>query len=96
MPLTNSSALRGREGLASGNVPYASERRMKLAWKAYCAELVAMQMAEHPSEVVVAERVREYLRNRLAEATRVLYADSSALAELLIEILEIATGEAEK
>ena len=48
-------------------------------------------MPEHPSEVVVAARVREYLRNRLVEATRVLSEDSSRLAKLLIEMLEIAT-----
>jgi hypothetical protein len=53
-----------------------------------------MQMAEQPSEAVVAERLREYC-NRLAEATRVLSEDSSRLAEVLIEILELAIGEAE-
>ena len=54
-----------------------------------------MQMAEHPSEAVVAERLREYLANRLTEATRVLSLDSSRLAEVLIEILAAATGDAE-
>jgi len=68
---------------------------LRIAWKAYLAELAAMQMAEHPSEAVVAERLREYLRIRLAEATRVLSEDSSRLAEVLIEILGIATGKAE-
>jgi hypothetical protein len=32
-----------------------TERRFRIAWKAYLAELVAMQMAEQPSEAVVAE-----------------------------------------
>ena len=49
-------------------------------------------MAEHPSEAQVAERLREYLCNRLTEATRVLAEDSSRLAEVLIEILGLATG----
>ena len=43
---------------------------MKLAWKAYVAELAATQMAEHPSGAGVAERLREYLCNRLTEATQ--------------------------
>ena len=52
-------------------------------------------MAEHPSEAVVAESLRQYLSDRLTEATRVLSEDSSRLAKVLIEILELATGEAE-
>jgi hypothetical protein len=40
-----------------------------------------MQMAEHPFEAVVAERLRQHLCNRLTEATRVLSEDSSRLAE---------------
>jgi hypothetical protein len=52
-------------------------------------------MAEHPSETAVAERLREHLCNRLTEATRVLCEDSSRLAEVLIEILELTTGEME-
>jgi hypothetical protein len=39
--------------------------------------------------------LREYLCNRLTEATRVLSEDSSRLAEVLIEILAAATGDAE-
>jgi hypothetical protein len=44
---------------------------------------------------MVAERLRQYLCNRLTKATRVLSEDSSRLAEVLIEMLEIATGQAE-
>ena len=43
--------------------------------------LTAMQMAEQPSEAVVAERVRVYLCDRLTELTRVLSEVSSMLAE---------------
>ena len=46
----------------------------------------------HPSDAVVAERLRQYLFGRLTEATRVLSEDSSRLAEVLIEILKLATG----
>jgi hypothetical protein len=72
-----------------------TDQKLRIAWKAYLAELAAMQMAEHPSEARVAERLREYLSNRVTEATRVLSEDSCRLAEVLIEILEVATGEAE-
>jgi hypothetical protein len=53
-----------------------------------------MQMLERPSEAEVAERLREYLSNRLTEATRVVSKDSSRLAEVLIEVLAAATGDA--
>jgi hypothetical protein len=46
-------------------------RRISLAWNAYLAELAAMQMAEDPSGAMVPKRLREYLCNRLTEATRV-------------------------
>jgi len=68
-----------------------TDQKLRIAWKAYRAELAAMRMAEHPSEAAVAERLREYLSNRLTEATRVLCLNSSRLAEVLIEILELAT-----
>jgi hypothetical protein len=42
-----------------------TDQKLRIAWKAYLAESVAMQMAEHPSEAVVGERWREYLSNRL-------------------------------
>ena len=38
---------------------YADDKKLRLAWKAFLAELSAMQMAEHPYEAVVAERLRE-------------------------------------
>jgi hypothetical protein len=66
-----------------------------MAWKAYLAELAAMQMAEHPSEAIIAVRFREYFRNRIIEAAAVLSNDSSRLAEALIEILELIVGETE-
>ena len=47
------------------------------------------------SDAIVAERLRRHLFGRLIEATRVLSEGSSRLAQVLIEILEIATGEAE-
>jgi hypothetical protein len=52
-----------------------------LTGRHYLAELATMQLAEHPSEAVVAERWREYLCNRLTKANRVLSEDSSRLAE---------------
>ena len=58
-----------------------TDRKLRIAWKAYLAELAAMQMAEHPSEAVVAERLQQYLADRLAGAIKALGADSSILAE---------------
>jgi hypothetical protein len=43
-------------------------RRFRIAWKAYLAEKMAMRLAEHPSEAVVAERFRGYFRLRFMEA----------------------------
>ena len=60
-----------------------TDRKLRIVWKAYLCELGVMQALERPSEAEVAERVRQYL------------CDSSRLAEVLIEILEIATGKAE-
>jgi len=54
-----------------------------------------MQTAQYPFEAVVAERLQEYLCNRITEAIEVLGEDSSLLASVLIEILEVATGDAE-
>jgi hypothetical protein len=71
------------------------DRRLRIAWKAYLAEGLALQLAEHPSRAVVAERMREYLSNRLERAIRVLSEDSSLLADILVEMLEIAIGEEE-
>jgi hypothetical protein len=38
-----------------------TDRKLRLAWAPCYAELAAMQKAKHPSEAVVAERLREYL-----------------------------------
>jgi hypothetical protein len=54
-----------------------------------------MQVAEHPSEAVIAVRFRGYFRNRFIEATAVLSSDSSRLAEVRIEMLELIVGESE-
>jgi hypothetical protein len=53
------------------------DQKLRIAWKAHLGEQAAIEMAEHPSEAVVAERLRECLCNRLTEATRVLSKDSS-------------------
>lgn len=63
--------------------------------EAYLAELAAMQMSVHPSEAVVAERLRQYLADRLAAPMKALGADCYSLAKVLVEIFEIATGEVE-
>jgi hypothetical protein len=68
---------------------------MRIAWKAYLAELGVMQMLERPSEAEIAERFRRYFRWRLEEAIGVLSADSSALSEVLIELFLTVTGEDE-
>jgi len=38
-----------------------TDRKLRIAWQAYLAELAAKQMAEHPSGALVAERLRKYL-----------------------------------
>jgi hypothetical protein len=35
-----------------------TDQKLRIAWKGYLAELAAMQMAEHFSEQVVAERLQ--------------------------------------
>jgi hypothetical protein len=74
---------------------YADGSKLRIAWRAYLADKAVMQMLERPSEAEVAERLRQYLADRLAEAIKALGADSFLLAVVLVEILEIATGEAE-
>jgi len=87
------ATIEGCGAIESGfNCVMLTDRKLRIAWKAYLAELATMQMAEHPSEAVVAERLRQYLSDRLTEATRVLSLDSSRLAEVLIEILELRPG----
>jgi hypothetical protein len=70
-----------------------TERRIRIAWKAYLAEAGVMQALERPSET--AEWVRKYFRRRLEEAVAVLPGDSSALAEVLSEMLALLMGEEE-
>jgi hypothetical protein len=71
------------------------DRRIKIAWKAYLAELGVMQALERPSEAEIAERARRYFRWRLEEAVEVLGSDSSALAEVLNEMYALLIGEEE-
>ena len=58
---TGTRASKGRAAtVAAGKgLVVRTERRFRIAWKAYLAELVAMQMAEHPTEAAVAERKRQ-------------------------------------
>ena len=71
------------------------DRRIKIAWKAYLAELGVMQALERPSEAEIAERARRYFRWRLEEAVEVLGSDSTLLAEVLSELIALVTGEEE-
>jgi hypothetical protein len=72
-----------------------TERRVRIAWKAYLAELGVRQMLERPSDAEISERFRRYFRWRLEEAIGVLSDDSSALSEVLIELFLTVTGEDE-
>jgi hypothetical protein len=54
-----------------------------------------MQMAKHPSEAFVAERLRGYFRLRFLESVAPLPGDSSALAEALSEMPALVMGEQE-
>ena len=94
---TGTRASKGRAStVAAGKgLVMRTERRLRIAWKAYLAELGVMQMLERPSEAEIAERFRRYFRWRLEEAIGVLSADSSALSEVLIELFLIVTGEDE-
>jgi hypothetical protein len=56
---------------------------------------LARQPAHRIPEAIVAERQRKYFQWRLKEAIEELWADSELLAEVLEEILLIATGEDE-
>jgi hypothetical protein len=68
-------------------------RRIKIAWKAYLAELGVMQALERPSEAVIVQRFRGYFRWRFQEAVEVLGSDSSALAEVLNEMCALVIGQ---
>jgi hypothetical protein len=71
------------------------DRKLRIAWRAYLAELEVMQRLERPSEAVIAERFRGYFRWRLEEALDSLWFDSELLAEVLEEIFLIATDDDE-
>ena len=75
-----------------------SERRYQIFVKSLFVEMMelwalARQPAHRIPESIVAERQREYFRWRLEEALEWLCFDSEPFAELLEEILLVATGE---
>ena len=75
-----------------------SERRYQIFVKSLFVEMMelwalARQPAHRSPESIVAERQREYFRWRLEEALEWLCFDSEPFAELLEEILLVATGE---
>jgi hypothetical protein len=75
-----------------------SERREAVAVKAQFVEMMelwalARQPAHRIPTEIVAQRQREYCRWRLAEAVESLRADSEKLADVLEEILLLASGE---
>jgi hypothetical protein len=77
-----------------------SERRFRIFAKALFIEMLqlwrfAVQPPHRIPEAIVAQRQREYFRLRLAEAIHVLCVNSAALAEVLVEIILVATGEEE-
>jgi hypothetical protein len=71
--------------------PYS---RCRIAWEAWCAEALAMQLAECCSKALQEEGRKRYVRERVQEAVRLLEYDSSFLADALIELLEIVQEEA--
>ena len=75
-----------------------TERREAIWIKSLFVEMMELwARAEPPArlipESVVVQRQRQYFRWRLKEALEVLWADNELLAEVLEEILLIATGE---
>jgi hypothetical protein len=62
-----------------------TDQKLRTAWKAYLAELAAIQMAEHPSEAKVAELCESISPTGSTEATRVLGEDSSLRMRNFIE-----------
>jgi hypothetical protein len=72
-----------------------TDRKLRIAWKAYLCELGVMQALERPSQAEVSERVGGYFRLRFMEAVAALSGDSSALAEALSEMLALVMGEEE-
>ena len=72
-----------------------TDRKLRIAWRAYLADKAVMQRLERPSEAEIAERFRRYFKWRLEEAVEVLGSDSSALAEVLSEMFALVIGEDE-
>jgi hypothetical protein len=72
-----------------------TEQKLKIAWKAYLAELAAIQRAEHPSEAWLRSVCDSISAIGSPKRPEFSLRDSSRLAEVLIEMLEIATGQAE-
>jgi hypothetical protein len=77
-----------------------SERRLAIGAKAFLIELLQLWgFAQQPPhgipEATVRERQQQYFRYRLSEAIARLPEGSELLAEVLEEILSIATGEDE-
>jgi hypothetical protein len=54
-----------------------------------------MLMLERPTQAEIAERFTRYFRLRFGEALEALSGDSSALAEVLSEMLALLIGEEE-
>jgi len=82
----------------AGQYAMLSDRRLLIAVRAEVIEMLqlwafAQQPAHRIPESIVAERQREYFRWRLEEALEWLCFDSEPFAELLEEILLVATGE---
>jgi len=77
-----------------------SERRFRIFAKALFIEMlqlwgIAKQPPHRIPEAIVAQRQREYFRYRLSEAIARLGEDKELLAEVLEEIILVATGEVE-
>jgi hypothetical protein len=71
------------------------DRRIKIAWRTYLAELGVVQALERPCEAEIAERFRRYFRWRFQEAVRQLPGDSSLLTDVLNEMFALLIGEDE-
>jgi hypothetical protein len=65
---------------------------MRIGWRAYLCEQIAMRRTEHLSEAEIEKRMQGYFRWRFEEALAGLCASSEPLAEVLEEILLIADG----
>jgi hypothetical protein len=72
-----------------------TKRQARIGWRAYLCEQIAMRRTEHPSEAEIEKRMQGYFRWRFEEAIEALPVDSSALAEVLSEMLAVVIGEEE-